>query len=603
MEASAPNPNSLRWDHTPEEIKTLADKGIADWTATVDGIIALKEERTYKNTIEPLAKMEYDSSCLVNNLEFYHHASADADLREASLAAEKKFDDYSIELWMRYDLYEAMKSYKDTAVANKEWDSLDAESQRYVDRILRDFNRNGMGFPQEKREQIKALLTKISDLERDCSNNINNDKTKVEFEEKDLEGLPAPILSKLEKVEGKEGSRYVSMKYPEVLPALKLCKNEETRRKLSLAYNSRCVKENIPLLEDLVAKRHEVAQLLGYKSYSEYILEIRMAKSPINVQNFEQSLLDKLKKAGGEEFNRLQQLKRDETGNPDAVLQGWDRSFYTNILKEKFYSIDEEKIKEYFPTNHVVEECMKIYQELLSLKFTPVPGVKLWHEDASCYQVQDASSGETIGHFCLDLYPRDNKFGHAAVFPQLKRAKVDGKVIPAAASMLCNFDTPTKERPSTLPHSDVVTFFHEFGHVMHGMCSTANYSRFSGTSVERDFVELPSQMLENWAWNKDILKRVSKHFETGEPLPDDLIEKKISIKNLLEATFTLRQQFYGTFDFLLHSANDENLLGLDESSDSFHIGQHRKKMKKDGLKIDTYDLWHTLTKEITLGEA
>ena len=233
-------------------------------------------------------------------------------------------------------------------------------------------------------------------------------------------------------------------------------------------------------------------------------------------------------------------MKRDETSNQEAKLEAWDRSFYTNILKEKFYSIDEEKIKEYFPTLHVVDVTMEIYQELLSLKFTPVPGVKLWHEDASCYQVQDAKSEETLGHFYLDLHPRDNKFGHAAVFPMLKRAKIDGKVIPAAAAMLCNFDTPSAERVSTLPHSDVVTFFHEFGHVLHGMCSHANYSRFSGTSVERDFVELPSQMLENWVWNKDVMKRVSKHFESGEPLPDELIAKKISIKNLLEATFTLR---------------------------------------------------------------
>jgi len=233
-------------------------------------------------------------------------------------------------------------------------------------------------------------------------------------------------------------------------------------------------------------------------------------------------------------------LKRDETGNQESTLNSWDRSFYTNILKEKFYSIDEEKIKEYFPTNHVVDVTMEIYQELLGLKFTLVPGVKLWHGDASCYIVQDAKSEETLGHFYLDLYPRDNKFGHAAVFPMLKRAKINGKVIPAAAAMLCNFDTPTEDRPSTLPHGDVVTFFHEFGHVMHGMCSLANYSRFSGTSVERDFVELPSQMLENWVWNKDVMKRVSKHFETGEQLPDDLIEKKIGIKNLLEATFTLR---------------------------------------------------------------
>jgi Zn-dependent oligopeptidase len=284
-------------------------------------------------------------------------------------------------------------------------------------------------------------------------------------------------------------------------------------------------------------------------------------------------------------------------------LNSWDRSFYTNILKEKFYSIDEEKIKEYFPTDNVVKVTMEIYQELLGLVFTQVENVQLWHEEASCYLVQDTKSGETLGHFYLDLYPRDNKFGHAAVFPLLKRAKIDGQVIPAAAAMLCNFDKPSETRPSLLPHGDVVTFFHEFGHVMHGMCSHANYSRFSGTSVERDFVELPSQMLENWVWDKSILKRVSKHFETGEPLPDETIDKKIGIKNLLEATFTLRQLFYGSFDFLLHSANDETLLNQEYDQGLFNIGTYRKEMKKDGLKVDTHDLWHKLTPAITLGNA
>lgn len=164
-------------------------------------------------------------------------------------------------------------------------------------------------------------------------------------------------------------------------------------------------------------------------------------------------------------------MKKDETNNQEAVLEPWDKSFYTNVLKEKFYNIDEEKIKEYFPTGHVVYTTMDIYQELLGLTFSQVFDLELWHEDASCFEVKDTKSGEIFGHFYLDLYPRDNKFSHAAVFPLLKRAKIDGKVVPAAAAMLCNFDKPTPERESLLPHSDVVTFFHEFGHVMHEMCS------------------------------------------------------------------------------------------------------------------------------------
>ena len=170
--------------------------------------------------------------------------------------------------------------------------------------------------------------------------------------------------------------------------------------------------------------------------------------------------------------------------------------------------------------------------------------------------MQDAASKELLGHFYLDMFPRDDKYNHAAVFPMIKRVKLDGKVTPSAAAMVCNFDKPTEQKASLLYHDDVVTFFHEFGHVMHNICTTSNFSRFSGTSVERDFVELPSQMLENWMWNKEVMKRVSKHHGSGEGLPEDLIDKKLAVKNLNSASFTLRQIFFGTFDFLLHSASD-----------------------------------------------
>lgn len=166
---------------------------------------------------------------------------------------------------------------------------------------------------------------------------------------------------------------------------------------MSFTYNTRCIDKNVPILEELVEKRHELATLLGYKSFSDYILATRMAKNPLNVQNFEQSLISKLMKAGQEEFERLQQLKRDETQNPEAILQPWDGSFYTNVLKEKFYAIDEEKIKEYFPTDHVVNQTLEIYQELLGLKFTEIPNAVVWHEEVTCYEVQDTASGESFG--------------------------------------------------------------------------------------------------------------------------------------------------------------------------------------------------------------
>jgi thimet oligopeptidase len=199
---------------------------------------------------------------------------------------------------------------------------------------------------------------------------------------------------------------------------------------------------------------------------------------------------------------------------------------------------------------------MQIYQNLLGLKFKLIEGAEAWHEEVRCYEVRDKESSEVVGHFYLDLFPRPNKFNHAAAFNLLPRARVDGQVLTGAVALVTNFSPAGKGEEALLMHREVVTFFHEFGHVMHHMCSEANYARFSGTAVERDFVEMPSQMLENWIWDKDILKLVSKHYKTGESLPDDLIDKKIRSKNENAALNTLNQLFKSIFDFLIYSASD-----------------------------------------------
>lgn len=255
-------------------------------------------------------------------------------------------------------------------------------------------------------------------------------------------------------------------------------------------------------------------------------------------------------------------MKRKHTNNKEAELNNWDIGFYSNLYKKDTDAVDEDKFREYFPSENVKFATMEIYQQLLGLEFEKLPSVATWHKDVSAYQVKDSKSKQLLGHFYLDLYPRPDKYNHAAAFPLLRRAVVDGNVIPAAAAMVTNFSPPNEKegKPSLLMHAEVVTFFHEFGHIMHNMCSEANFTSFAGTSVEKDFVEMPSQMLENWIWNKDILKKVSKHYKTGKPMPDQMIEKKIAAKNDNVATKTLNQIFLGTIDLLLYSANDKDLL-------------------------------------------
>lgn len=248
---------------------------------------------------------------------------------------------------------------------------------------------------------------------------------------------------------------------------------------------------------------------------------------------------------------KLKRVDPDSAG--DGVINAWDFMYYhTKLMKEK-YGVDEELIKEYFPLERVISETLEIYQELLSLKFIKVeePG---WHEEVVCYRVNDAESGSLKGFFYLDLHPREGKYGHAAVFG-LQSACMDeiGAIQYPFRAMVCNFTKATPEKPSVLRHSEFETFFHEFGHVMHGVLGHTKYDRFSGTATERDFVECPSQALENWCWEKEILARVSAHWKTGEKLPDDVIEKMLAAKLVNTALLNLRQVFFGVFDQTVHS--------------------------------------------------
>ena len=323
---------------------------------------------------------------------------------------------------------------------------------------------------------------------------------------------------------------------------------------------NKAVPANSHIVEDIVAKRHEMALMLGHSSFSEYTLQKKMAKSPVNVQKFEEDLTKLIMEKGKEEREEMIKFKRDLTGDPNATLNHWDGSFYGNLFLKKNYKIETEKIREFFPMENVIAQTLDIYQELLGLNFQKLKDASTWHKDVQAYQVADKASGQVLGQFYLDLFPRENKYGHAAAFPLQMRAQIDGKVHLPAAAMVTNFDKPKADKPSLLSHGEVVTFFHEFGHVMHNLCTESTYSRFSGTSVENDFVELPSQMLENWMWDKDVLKRVSKHYKTGEHMPDSMVDTMMQIKNMHQASATLGQIFLGTFDFVFHSANDKKLL-------------------------------------------
>jgi len=541
---------------TPEDIKKAANDLIKDGKTIYDSVGSLDIEGVnYANTIAPLVQIENESYTRGVALQLPSMVALDKGLRDASNEAEKILDEFSVEMSMRKDVFDRVFAFSKTAEADK----LDPELKRFIEKSVTEGKRNGLHLSEEKRDEIKSIKKKIAELGTDFNKNLNEDTTHIFLDESELSGVPEDLIKSFEKNE--EGKCKVTMKYPHFFPVTRKCNNPETRFRVEKTYLSRCNEENTKIIEEIVSLRQRQAAILGYDNHASYIQEIRMAKNPDIVKKFLKDLAVKLQPLWEKEKVVMLDFKKEEAEKLgfeyDGKINFWDFRYYSTMVEEKQYAVDQEKLKEYFPMEVVTDGLMKIYQTLLGLKFTRQEGGEVWHPDVELWKVDDQESGENIGYFYLDLYPRDGKYGHACMM-QLQPACLDskGERQKSVVVMLTNFSKPTKEKPSLLDHKEVETFFHEFGHVMHGICSQTNTSKFFGTHVERDFVEAPSQMLENWVWQEESLKLMSKHYIDGSPLPKEMLDKLIASKNANAGGFNLRQIYLASFDQTLHSTSN-----------------------------------------------
>ena len=447
----------LRFDLTPEEITKATESLIEEFNGVLNKIAA-ESAPTVDNVIVPAARGEAKFYRQHTEVDFPQYVSTDSKVRDASSEADKKVSDFLVETSMREDLYKVFKKLEESGGLK----NLQGEDLRFAERNLRDFRRDGMELPEEKREKLKALLKRLSVLCIDFSKNLNEDTSSITVKRKDLAGLPDDFVSGLEEVKGQDESWctedkevIVTCKYPHAFPTLRQCTVEETRKKMEFAFSNRCKESNTKIAEEILKLRDEAAKLLGYPTWADYILEIRMAKNTATVRDFYHNLRPKLEVKGDEELKVLLELKKEETGDKfDNKINAWDFNYYCQKLLREKYGVDEELIKHFFPTDRVVAETLKIYQELLRLSFEVVPDAPVWQKDVTCYQVKDSETGELQGFFYLDLFPRDGKYGHAAVFPLQKGADdEEGKQQYPACAMLCNFPAATETTPSFLRHS------------------------------------------------------------------------------------------------------------------------------------------------------
>jgi len=515
----------------------------------IDKIVALPASaRTFENTIGELdrisAQLDRDTSLTL----FMQFVSTNAEERDAARRAEEAVSNWGIETGKREDLYQAVKAYA------SQKPKLEGDQKRLLEFTLRDYRRAGMDLSKEKRDQLKQIEMEMQKLGTEFETNINEDDSRVPLLEAELAGVPQSVIDRQRKG---AGMILMGLDGPSYGAVMDYCSVPQTRHKMWVAGRRRGGAKNARTIEKLIKLRAEYTKLLGYENSVDYFVETRMAKNAKKIQEFYAQLAPLVDKKANADFQDFLKAKREDLKDAEATFNPWDYAYYKNKLLLQKYAVDSEKVSEYFPMDRVVEGLFDITSKLYGIRYQDITadakklGLPLWHEDVKLYGVTDAKSGKLLGRLYTDLYPRDNKYTHAACWG-LQAGDGDKKV-PLAA-LVCNFTKPTVDKPSLLPHDEVETFFHEFGHGLHNILGQTKYPRFSGTGVARDFVEAPSQMMENWVWSPEVLQTFAKHYKSGDPLPESILKGMKDARTLGSGIETAAQLYLGQMDQAFHTA-------------------------------------------------
>ncbi|ANZ74320.1 BA75_01209T0 [Komagataella pastoris] len=559
----------LRWDHTPEQILAETDKYIST-SQEVDDWVANSFATADVDTIKKIAASENEQYLPLCQLSFYQHISDNKDVRNASTVSEEKIDKFSIESNLREDVFKTVnKVFKQVQEDSELQKTLDPEFKRLLEKLNLGYVRSGLDLSQEKRDEVKRLKQELSTISIKFNKNLGEETEHIWFTDEELKGVPESVVEQFEtKTENDVTYHKMTYKYPDLFPVLKYAVSSATRQRAFVGDQNK-IPENAGLLVKAVNLRNQLAEVLGYDTYADYILEVKMAKNSKNVFEFLDDVREKLRPLGEKELQRMLALKANDPNADDKEnYYVWDHRYYDNKLLESEYKVDEQKLAEYFPMESTIEKMLAIYEHLFNLQFEQVDesDKQVWHPDVkqfSVWKVDNPDSPEFVGWIYFDLHPREGKYGHAANFgigPSY--IKEDGSKNYPVTALVCNFSKPSKDKPSLLKHNEVTTFFHELGHGIHDLIGQTRYARFHGTSVARDFVECPSQILEYWTWTRDQLKSLSQHYKTGESLPDDLIDSLVKSKHVNGAIFNLRQLHFGLFDMKLHTAKEPESLDV-----------------------------------------
>lgn len=538
----------LRFNYTAAELTALESDAQKELEQNLSALVAVPDDqRTFENTPLALENAYTNYWMVAKTLSLLTYFHQDAAVRSAAAELESKGSRMKTDVFTRRDVYRALKKYLDTNPA------LDEEQQRMTHKWLERFERNGMGLDDKDLKKFVKLNTKRLDKITRYNVNLNNYQDQLELTREQLAGMEDTYINRLQRTQ--EGNYIVTLKYPDYNPFMANAKDDQARKALQTKFAKRGGKQNVKLLEDTLLLRTKQARLLGFEKYPDYVLPQRMAKNYETLEAFLKDLQKQVTPLAQKEMQQYLALKKEMTGVESQTLNIWELPYWANQYKKQKYAVDDEKIKEYFPAQKVIDGMFGTFGPLFGLTFEPAE-LPAWHPDVQTYIIKDSKSGETISYFYLDAYPRDGKYTHAATWSFIDRFQLpDGSYQVPSVVIAANFTPAGGGMPALLTHSDVETLFHEFGHVLQMSLATSRYASLTGDNVAWDYIETHSQLLENWAWQPQVLKKISAHYKTGEPLPDDMIAALVRSRHAGEATAFLRQNFLGQFDLQAHTAD------------------------------------------------
>ncbi|MCF7487773.1 oligopeptidase A [Vibrio sp. A2-1] len=548
----------------PEHVKPAVEQVIEECRNKIEQVLEGNTSPSWDNLVAPIDEVDDRLGRIWSPVSHMNSVMNSDELRDAYESCLPVLSEYGTWVGQHKGLFEAYKAIK----ASEAFSALDQAQQKTITDALRDFELSGIGLPADEQHRYGEISKRQSELGSQFSNNVLDATmgwSKQVTDVAELAGMPESALAAAQAAaQAKELEGYLlTLDIPSYLPVMTYCDNQALRKELYEAYVTRASDrgpnagkwDNTEIITEQLKLRHEIARMLGFSTYSEKSLSTKMAETPDQVLGFLNDLAVKAKPQGEREVEELRQFAEKEFGVSELNL--WDIAYYSEKQKQNLFEISDEELRPYFPESNVVSGLFEVLNRVFGMSVTEREGVDTWHESVRFFDIFDAT-GTLRGSFYLDLYAREHKRGGAWMDDcRGRRMTESGELQTPVAYLTCNFNKPVGDKPALFTHDEVVTLFHEFGHGIHHMLTQVEAGAVSGINgVPWDAVELPSQFLENWCWEEEALSFISGHFETGEALPKEMLEKMLAAKNFQSAMFILRQLELGLFDFTLHTEYD-----------------------------------------------